>query len=119
MTVATVYNNGTCCLGIDGEMTIYSAAELKGALLDGLNRCAQLEINLSQVSEMDSAGLQLLYLVKREAAHLNRNVSLVAHSPATLEVLDLYSMTSHFGDPVLISEERQKKRSRVKRGGAK
>ncbi len=119
MTVAAIYNDDTCCLGIDGEMTIYSAAELKGALLDGLNRCEQLEINLSQVSEMDSAGLQLLYLVKREAAHLNRKLALVAHSPATLEVLDLYNMTSYFGDPVLISEERPKKRGRGKREGAK
>ncbi len=119
MTVATVYNDDTCCLGIDGEMTIYSAAELKGALLDGLNRCEKLEINLSQVSEMDSAGLQLLYLVKREAAHLNRQVALVAHSPATLEVLDLYRMTSHFGDPVLISETPPKKRGRSRREGTK
>lgn len=119
MTVASVYNDDTCCLGIDGELTIYRAAELKGALLDGLNRCEQLEINLSQVSEMDSAGLQLLYLLKREAAHLNKQVSLVAHSPATLEVLDLYDMTSHFGDPVLISGAKPKKRSRNKREGAK
>lgn len=115
MTVATQFNEDACRLGIDGEMTIYSATELKGALLDGLNRCGQLEINLSQVSEMDSAGLQLLYLLKREAAHLNKQVSLVAHSPATLEALDLYDMTSHFGDPVLLSEAPSKKRGRGKR----
>lgn len=119
MTIATVFHDDTCCLGIEGEMTIYSAAELKGALLDGLNRCRRLEINLSQVSEMDSAGLQLLYLVKREAAALGRQVALAAHSPATLEVLDLYSLSSHFGDPVLITKEQPAKRARGKREGKK
>ncbi len=119
MTVATVYNDDTCCLGVEGEMTIYSAAELKGALLEGIHRCKRLEINLSQVSEMDSAGLQLLYLVKREAASLGRQVALAAHSPATLEVLDLYNMSSHFGDPVLITKERPAKRARGKKEAAK
>ena len=119
MTVATVFHDDACCLGVEGEMTIYSAAELKGALLEGLSRCQRLEINLSQVSEMDSAGLQLLYLVKREAASLGRQVALVAHSPATLEILDLYNLTSHFGDPVLITRERPAKRAKGKRESAK
>lgn len=119
MTVATVFHDDTCCLGIEGEMTIYSAAELKATMLEGIARCQRLEINLSQVSEMDSAGLQLLYLVKREAAGMNKQVALVAHSPATLEVLDLYNLSSHFGDPVLMTREQAPKRARRRKGAAK
>lgn len=84
-------------------MTIYHAAELKAPLLDSIARCREMEINLSEVVEMDTAGFQLLLLAKREAVRAGKSLRLVAHSPATLEVLDLYNMASYFGDPVVIS----------------
>jgi anti-sigma B factor antagonist len=87
----------------EGEMTIYQAAELKGALLDGMRDGNEIEINLSDVSEMDTAGFQLLVLAKREAARHNKTLRLVAHSAATLGIMDLYNMAAYFGDPVVIT----------------
>jgi anti-anti-sigma factor len=95
--------DGVCRVLPAGEMTIYHAAEMKEPLLACIGRCREVEINLSEVIELDTAGFQLLVLAKREAVRAGKPLHLVAHSPATLEVLDLFNMASYFGDPVVIS----------------
>lgn len=95
-------NNGVYRVKMEGEMTIYHALELKQGLLECLNHCTEMEINLSGVSEMDTAGFQLLVLAKCEAARGGRPLRLVEHSPATLEVMDLFNMAAYFGDPVVM-----------------
>jgi len=103
MTISIETNNDICLARVTGEMTIYHAAEMKEVLLPCVARCREVEINLSGVVEMDTAGFQLLLLAKREAAAAGKPLRLVAHSTATLEVLDLFNMASYFGDPVVIS----------------
>ena len=107
MTINIEASNGVCHARVTGEMTIYHAAEMKGELLPCIDRGTEVEIDLSEVSEMDTAGFQLLLLIKREAAHAGKLLRLVAHSPATLEVLDLFNMASHFGDPVMMPRAAQ------------
>ena len=104
-------------LRIGGELNVYSASELKRQLLDHLGAAAEIEINLSQVGEMDTAGFQVLYLAKREAMKNGKTLRLTSHSPAVLEVMDLYNMAAYFGDPVVIS--RTQKKARAPRRGAK
>lgn len=89
----------------EGDMTIYQASELKDALLDGMSgdNEQEIEINLSGVTEMDTAGFQLLVLAKREAVRHNKTLRLVAHGKAMLGIMDLYNMASYFGDPVVIT----------------
>jgi anti-sigma B factor antagonist len=91
-----------CTLRIDGEMTIYSAAEHKTQLLEHLEDCEDLELDLSDVGEMDSAGLQILLMLKREAEKAGHSLHLTNHSQAVFEVLELLNMQAHFGDPVVI-----------------
>jgi anti-anti-sigma factor len=102
MTISFEASNGVCHARVTGEMTIYQAMEMKGELLPCLDCGAEVEIDLSEVSEMDIAGFQLLLLAKREAANAGKSLRLVAHSPVTLEVLDLLNMASYFGDPVVM-----------------
>ena len=93
----------TSFVRIAGEMTIYDAAAQKdrllGAVADG---DGTLEIDLSGVSELDLAGLQILMLAKRSAQRRGRDLRLVGHSPAVLEVFELASVTAFFGDPLVI-----------------
>ncbi len=89
-------------LVIAEDMTIYNAAAQKQRLLDALLATERLEIDLSAVSEIDTAGFQLLVLVKREARRLDKEALIVAHSEAVREVLDSYNMAAAFGDPLLI-----------------
>ncbi len=104
-------------LRIGGELNVYSAPELKRQLLDHLDAAPELEINLSQVGEMDTAGFQVLYLAKREAMKNGKTLRLTSHSPAVLEVMDLYNMAAYFGDPVVVS--RTPRKARAPRRGAK
>lgn len=94
--------NGVCRVRVEGEMTIYHALELKQGLMQCLHGCAEMEVSLAGVSEMDTAGFQLLVLAKREAAQLGLPLRLGGHSPATLEVMDLCNMAAYFGDPVVM-----------------
>ena len=89
-------------LAIEGELTIYRAAELKPAVLEPLQGGSDLEIDLSAVTEIDSAGVQLLMLSKRHAWTVQRELRLIGHSPAVLEVFELLDLAAFFGDPLLM-----------------
>jgi anti-sigma B factor antagonist len=80
-------------------MTIYQAADHKRELLAALAGAAEgdtLELDLSEVDEMDTAGLQLLVLAAREAQKAGKTAVVVAHSEASQEVLDRYQMAVRF-----------------------
>jgi anti-anti-sigma factor len=87
---------------LEGAFGIYEAVARKQVLLDALEGAQALDIDVAGVTELDTAGLQLLVMVKREAAARGKRASLVAHSPAVLEVLDTYGLAAYFGDAVVI-----------------
>ncbi|MBC9072362.1 STAS domain-containing protein [Thauera sp. CAU 1555] len=89
-------------LAIVEDMTIYNAMMQKQSLVEALAACDELELDLSTVAEIDTAGFQLLVLVKREAARLGKQARIVAHSQAVSEVVDFFNMAAHFGDPMLV-----------------
>jgi len=100
MPIQAETTNGVSRLRIAGDLTIYTAADLKAELMNHLAQPGELEIDLSEVSEVDSAGLQLLILAKREG----RTMRLTGHSRAVLDVLDICNLAPYFGDPVVISQ---------------
>ena len=81
--------NETAHVTIDGELTIYTAAELSAELLPRLGSTPQMQIDLSQITEMDGAGLQRLIMVTREASKAGTALTLTGHSKAVLESLQL------------------------------
>jgi len=89
-------------LAIDGELSIYRAAELRESLQSALAVGDGLELDLSAVSEMDSAGVQLLMAAKKTALMNGQQLRLVAHSPAVLEVFETLDLAAHFGDALLM-----------------
>ena len=90
-------------LEISGEMTIFTAAAQKAELLDFLQSGKELEINLGKVTELDTAGLQLLILAKREAAKSARTLRFVMHSKVVRDILELANLTTGFGDQVVLA----------------
>jgi anti-anti-sigma factor len=90
-------------LSLTEDMTIYNAAVQKQQLLAALNSCDELDLDLQQVGEMDTAGFQVLMLTKREAVSAGKTMRLTAHSKAVTEMLDLYNMASYFGDPIWLA----------------
>jgi anti-anti-sigma factor len=87
---------------IRGELSIFTAAVLRQQLLDALDGETDVEVDLSAVSEMDSAGMQLMVAAKREAGTRNKSLRFTGHSPAVFDILELCDLSGHLGDPLLI-----------------
>lgn len=98
-------NNTHRLIRLEGEMTIYQAQSMKETLLSALSESHSVDLDLSLVSEIDTAGLQLLLLAKRESLRSGKSLRLVAHSATTLEVIDTCDLAAYFGDPVLLTSE--------------
>ena len=90
-------------LSIDNELTIFTASDQKPRLLEFLATGNDLEIDLSKVAEIDTAGLQLLILLKREAAQAGKPLRFALHSKAVLDVLELTNLTHAFGDQIILA----------------
>ena len=89
-------------LVIEGEFSIYRVAELRQMLLAALQAGGAVEVNLAGVTEMDSAGVQLLMSARKSLQAVGCELRLVEHSPAVMEVFDTLDLAAHFGDPLLV-----------------
>jgi len=94
--------SGQCQITIEGDMTIYSACEMRDELQKLLDKCNSMEFDLSGVSELDTSGFQLLLQVKKQSNAAGKEVLMSSHSPAVLEVLELYGVEEYFGDPLVL-----------------
>lgn len=82
---------------IAGELSIYRAAELCQALQAWLPQalaCGNdtVQLDLAEVSEIDTAGLQLLLAVQRSAKDAGTQLTLQSASPTVMEVLQLTAL---------------------------
>ena len=88
--------NGVIRMAVQGEMTIYNAAELAAAWRPWLADPQSWELDLAQVPEMDGAGLQLMLLAQRQLASAGVALILIAASPAVEQVLTLCGLASQY-----------------------
>lgn len=89
-------------LTIEGEMTIYRAMELREQLLPVLASAREIEIDLSHVTEIDAAGLQLMLGAKLESILRDVPLRFTGHSAAVRDMFDLCDIGGFFGDPMII-----------------
>lgn len=95
-------NQQNGCIVINGELSIYTALELKEQLLAGLSTAEELELDVSGVGEVDAAGLQLLVMAKQQANASGKVLRITGHTPVIIELLDLSGLAGFFGDPLLM-----------------
>jgi anti-anti-sigma factor len=88
---------------LNDELTIYTVNEFRDLLAEQLNGMTHIVVNLSKVTEMDSAGLQLLFAIKK--LNTEYEVEFIEHSPAVTEVLELCGLLGQLNDSVLILRE--------------
>jgi anti-anti-sigma factor len=92
MNIGETRRGAAACLAVEGEMTIYRAAELHPALLDAVRTQDAPALDLSAVTEFDSAGVQLLLVARREAGRLGKRLVLQGASPAVRDVFALLGL---------------------------
>ncbi|MEW8628165.1 MAG: STAS domain-containing protein [Candidatus Thiodiazotropha sp.] len=98
MMTALQKSDGNSRVVVEGEMTIYTAAAQKEELIAQLDRCTELELDLGEVSELDSAGVQILLMLKNETTSSGKSLRLVNHSEAVIEVFELLDLSPVFGE---------------------
>jgi anti-sigma B factor antagonist len=86
-----------CHIDAGEEMTVAHAQQLKPFLMERLKLCQNLDVNLSGVTEFDTAGVQLLILLKKEAMAYGKKVEFTSCSPAVKRVVELYKLSDFLG----------------------
>lgn len=92
MTHDRIHEQAAAALAIGGDMSIYRAAELKQQLLGEIEARDVVQLDLSGVTEFDTAGLQLLVLAARTAQDAGKALHLAATSAAVDDVFDLLGL---------------------------
>lgn len=76
-------------LKIDGELTLYMAAEYKEALMGKYLPDRNLEVDLSKVVDIDTGGLQLLIALGKQTLGGGHNLKIISTSEAASEAMTL------------------------------
>lgn len=87
-------------VALEGELTVRRAAELKSNLLAPLEQDCSVEIDLSNVTSLDCAGVQLLLLARRTADAKDIDLHFAGHSPAAIETLELCGLSAILDAPL-------------------
>lgn len=85
---------------MEGPLTIYTATEQKDLLLSLFPLAHEVELDLSNVDELDSAGLQLLILIKRESFKDGTQLLLSNPSATVIEAIRLSGLDDYFANPL-------------------
>lgn len=101
-------------LHMEGEMTVYSAFYFRDTVLAALPPQGKLEIDLSGVREIDSAGLQVMLQLKSKCA---TGLSFTNYSPAVRRVLDVCKLTAYMNDEPTPASELGRRRPQPYRYG--
>lgn len=94
-------------LAIEGELTIYTAAEHVARVQGCLAASPALDLDLGALSEIDSAGLQLLLWASREASERGGRLRVLRRSEAVAEAIRLLQLDALLApaDPAEMTEE--------------
>lgn len=84
-------------LRIEADLTIHRVAALAPALLAALPGDGPLVLDMSAVARIDTAGIQLLLLLQREAQARGRSFALHAPGPAASELACFYGVQQLLG----------------------
>jgi anti-anti-sigma factor len=79
-------------LSLAGEMTVESALQLKNRIVDAIERTAELTLRLSDVTAIDTAGMQLLLMARQHARQAGKRVRFEVPSQAILDLVSLYNL---------------------------
>jgi anti-sigma B factor antagonist len=93
MNISCKKNKSGTLLSVDGELTIYSVAKAKQTLFDDYhNFVSPITLDLHSVSEIDTAGLQLLLFLQKMLSKDNKKIHIEKsneHVDAILKNLDV------------------------------
>ena len=89
-------SKGICKLSIDEDMTIYTIDTLKQGISEEIDNYNRFELNLAEVEEADSAGIQLILAFNRELQQKEKQLTITAVSAAVGKLITTYGIDDQF-----------------------
>ncbi len=77
-------------LSFSGEITVNIVKKMKSGIIPLLSKYSDIELDLSDVTRIDSAGFQSLIFFRREAESCGKKFSLMNPSVDVIEMFTLY-----------------------------
>lgn len=96
MTLTESTYNGRPQLHMSGELTVFYVGDIKDRLMHYARDYTYLAVNLGEVSEIDTAGVQLLVLFKREGVKKSHTIVFNTPSQAIIDMAELLHMRLFF-----------------------
>ncbi len=90
LELKVVKKKGTHKISFLGDATIYSVNEAVQVLRNAMAEATRVEVDLSKVSEMDSAFCQTLIAAQRQGERDGKQVVVVKHSDISEEMVRYY-----------------------------
>ena len=84
-------NNGN--IEIDTSLSIFNAALIHEKITEAYKKYDRIEIDLKEITDCDTAGIQLLYSLKKSCIEAGKEISLINPSEAVIEALNRMSMS--------------------------
>jgi anti-anti-sigma factor len=86
-------------LQLSGSLTIYEARDMQAVLLEAFRQGTAMAADLSEVQEIDAAGLQLLVALARNCRNAGLSLQFDHPSPAVTEALRWSGLADELGLP--------------------
>ena len=95
--MGTKKKDNTEKIEIETSLSIFNAAMIHEKILEAYNKFDAMEIDLKNITDCDTAGIQLLISLKKSCGETGKEISLVNPSEAVTDALERMSITwEHF-----------------------
>lgn len=95
--------DGKLIITIESDMTIYCASDLREKLNGLCCDSLDIELDLSNVNELDISGVQILMSAKKLREKVKGNLTITQHSKVVVDAFETLGLVPYFGDPVYLS----------------
>ena len=92
MNALLPFDPATGCLSLEGELTIYEANTIAERLRQAFQTGSLETVDLAGITEIDTAGLQILLMAKSLRVSGEKSVELAKPSDAVRHLLDLVGL---------------------------
>lgn len=80
-------------ISIEGEMTIFNATTIASSI--DISDCQELDIDLSNVTDFDTSGLQILVAIRKEAVNKNIKTRFLNLSEPIENLLNIFRLKDY------------------------
>lgn len=83
-------SSGRVLISFDGEMSIYNVRQIKDSLVESIRKNSGIELDLSKVNKIDTAGYQIIMAAKKEAAGKGKSIRVINPASEVKNIFKLY-----------------------------